>query len=165
MPKGSKKKSAAAAEGKPLQGTKKLRLKANSKAKRAGLTFPVGRVERFIRERRVAPRVSGEASVMATAALEYVMTEIIEDAVKKCDEAKVVRLTTAYLNQSMSSDQVQRLLLLTQDATGPGIVHPINIFPDPEAGEKKQKKKKSKTQKQRKGESAEGAGSGSGSSE
>lgn len=50
----------------------------NTRTKRAGLVFPVGRTERLMRERRVAARIGGTAAVYLAAVLEYVAREIVE---------------------------------------------------------------------------------------
>lgn len=50
--------------------------------KRAGLVFPVSRVKRAFKKGNYAPRIGLGASIMTTAALEYLSAEIFELAGK-----------------------------------------------------------------------------------
>ena len=50
----------------------------------AGITFPVGRVGRFLRKGKYTPRTSATAAVMIASALEYLTTEVITLAGKLC---------------------------------------------------------------------------------
>eukprot|EP00001_Collodictyon_triciliatum_P180909 32276_2 len=51
---------------------------ATSRSKKAGLTFPVGRVHRFLRDSGVADRIGAGAPVYLAAVLEYLAAEILE---------------------------------------------------------------------------------------
>lgn len=53
------------------------RQKPVSRSKRAGLSFPIGRIDRFLRKGRYAPRISCGASVFMTSVLEYLSAEVL----------------------------------------------------------------------------------------
>jgi len=52
-------------------GDKKGGGKSVTRSTRAGLQFPVGRMSRFLKDGRYAPRVGGGAPVYMAAVLEY----------------------------------------------------------------------------------------------
>ena len=45
---------------------------------RAGVIFPVGRLNRLLRQGRYAPRVGGSAGAFMAGALEYIAAEVLE---------------------------------------------------------------------------------------
>ncbi len=53
------------------------RSKPISRSKKAGLTFPIGRVDRYLREGKYAERISDSASIYLAAVLEYLTAEIL----------------------------------------------------------------------------------------
>lgn len=63
--------------GKERSNTKKKKSPVTRNA-RAGLTFPVGRISRFMREGRYACRQSANASVYMAAVLEYLVAELLD---------------------------------------------------------------------------------------
>ena len=48
-----------------------------SKASKAGLVFPVGRIKRLLKERMVGQRVGGNSAIYLGAVLEYLTAELI----------------------------------------------------------------------------------------
>ena len=48
------------------------------RSQKAGVTFPVGRIERHLRKGKYASRISSSASVYMAAALEYLSAEVLE---------------------------------------------------------------------------------------
>merc|ERR1712194_829839 len=61
-------------------GAKMCPVKKSSKSsnKKAGLTFPIGRVARYMKKGRFSHRVGKNASVFMSAVLEYVVAEVME---------------------------------------------------------------------------------------
>ena len=64
--------------GKGKGGRGKGLNKRLTKSARAGLEFPVGRIGRFLKKGRYAPRVGTGAAVYLGAILEYLTAEILE---------------------------------------------------------------------------------------
>ena len=52
--------------------------KTMSRSARAGITFPVGRMARYMRDMRVADRIGAGAPVYLAAVIEYLTAEILE---------------------------------------------------------------------------------------
>ena len=52
--------------------------KKHTKSARAGLVMPVGRVHRYLKLGRYAPRTSAAASVYLSAVIEYLVAEVNE---------------------------------------------------------------------------------------
>lgn len=50
----------------------------SSRSKRAGITFPVGRVQRFLKKGQYSERVGAGAAVYLSSVLEYLTAEILE---------------------------------------------------------------------------------------
>ena len=65
-------------KGKGGRGKGKTGGKATSKAAKAGLQFPVARLNRFLKKGKYATRVGVGAGVYMGAVLEYLCAEILE---------------------------------------------------------------------------------------
>ena len=76
--KGGKEKGGTGLGGKG-KGRKKGS-KVISMSKRAGLTFPVGRLRRYLKRGRYAPRIGKGAAIFLAAVIEYVAAEVLEIA-------------------------------------------------------------------------------------
>lgn len=76
MPKAAKKSGEAptgSVKGSDAQGKKSV-----SKSQRAGLTFPVARINRFMKCNSGMKRIGGSAPVYMTAVIEYMTAEIMQ---------------------------------------------------------------------------------------
>ena len=71
------KKSGSKKGGSRVSGTKK-----------AGITFPVGRIGKVLRKGKYTPRTSASAAVFMAAALEYLSSETLELAAKMLNTKK-----------------------------------------------------------------------------
>ena len=66
------------AGGKGGRGKGKQAARPVSRASKAGLQFPVGRIARFMKQGRYAERVGAGAPVYLAAVLEYLAAEVLE---------------------------------------------------------------------------------------
>lgn len=64
--------------GNGIMSKKKQKKQSKSRAERAGLTFPVSKINRHLRESKKSKRVAATAPVYLSAVLEYAASEIIE---------------------------------------------------------------------------------------
>ena len=97
--------------GKGKGGRGKTGAKSVSRSSKAGLTFPVGRVARFLKQGRYAPRVGGGAPVYLAAVLEYLCAEILELAGNAARDNKRTRITPRHLQLAARNDEELNKLL------------------------------------------------------
>ncbi len=71
--------------------------KYETRTKRAGITFPVGRVHRFLRKTKRTQRISSDAAVYLASVLEYVVAEIVELAGHTAKDEKRKRITPRHV--------------------------------------------------------------------
>lgn len=77
--------------------------KSTSRAERAGLLFPVSKVNRHLRESRKSKRVGAGAPVYLAAVMEYACNEILELAEKQLGKKKK-RITPAEIMRGIRTD-------------------------------------------------------------
>ena len=75
-----------------------------SRSARAGLTFPVGRVHRYLREGRYAARVSSSAPIFMAAVLEYLTIELLELAGNAARERGRKRIMPRHILLAIRTD-------------------------------------------------------------
>ena len=99
-----------------------------TKAARAGLQFPVGRIARFMKQGRHAERVGAGAPVYLAAVLEYLAAEVLELAGNGAKDNKETRIIPRHIQLAVRNDEeLNRLLKDTTIASG-GVLPYINSF-------------------------------------
>jgi len=101
-----------------LDPKKKMKGKsnANSRSKKAGLMFPVGTIDRKLKDMDIAKRVGAGAPVFLAAVLEYLTAEVLELAGdhakddpkaggKKSDEKKKTRILPRHIATAIHKDE------------------------------------------------------------
>lgn len=90
---------------------RKAKTKGSSRSKKAGLTFPVGRVNRMMKQQAPASRIGEAASIMTTAILEYVAAEVFEMAGTVAKDNKKQRIMPRHIMCAIKSDaEINKLL-------------------------------------------------------
>ena len=85
--------------------------KATSRSAKAGLQFPVGRVARYMKNMRVAPRIGAGAPVYLAAVMEYLAAEILELAGNAARDNKKTRIIPRHLQLAVRNDEELNKLL------------------------------------------------------
>ncbi len=103
-------------------GTKQV-----SRSARAGLSFPVGRIARLLKNGRYAQRVGLGSSVYLAAVLEYLVAEILEVSVMVVRQNKKNRIIPRYIFLGLKEDEEFNKLFAHTIITASG-VKPDNKF-------------------------------------
>merc|ERR1712206_58199 len=99
-----------------------------TKAARAGLQFPVGRIARFMKQGRHAERVGAGAPVYCAAVLEYLAAEVLELAGNAAKDNKKSRIVPRHIQLAIRNDEeLNKLMSRTTIASG-GVLPNINVF-------------------------------------
>ena len=93
--------------GKGAKGArgKKAATGRKTKSSKAGLTFPVGRLARFLKKGRYAKRVGAGAPVYMAAVLEYLVAELIELSGNAAKDNKKTRIIPRHIQLAVKNDQ------------------------------------------------------------
>jgi len=111
-----------------------------SRSSKAGLTFPVGRIARYLRLGGYAKRVGAGAPVYLAAVLEYIVAEVLELAGNAAKDNKKKRIIPRYIQLAVrNDDELDKFFGNVTIASG-GVLPNINAVLLPK---KKKTKKKS----------------------
>ncbi|KAI3974301.1 hypothetical protein MKX01_030970 [Papaver californicum] len=102
------------------------RKKAVTKSAKAGLTFPVGRMARYLKKGSYAQRVGSGAPVYLAAVLEYLAAEVLELAGNAAKDNKKSRIIPRHLCLAIRNDQELRKLLAGVTIASGGVLPNIN---------------------------------------
>ncbi|CAF0717302.1 unnamed protein product [Brachionus calyciflorus] len=80
------------------------RAKSKSKSSRAGLQFPVGRINRMLKKGNYSSRVGSGAPVYLAAVLEYLTAEILELAGNAARDNKKTRIIPRHIQLAIRND-------------------------------------------------------------
>ncbi|KAL5707424.1 hypothetical protein ACHQM5_018326 [Ranunculus cassubicifolius] len=111
------------AAGRKAGGPKK---KSITKSVKAGLTFPVSRLARYLKKGRYAKRVGVGAPVYLAAVLEYLAAEVLELAGNAAKDNKKSRIIPRHLNLAIRNDQELGNLLSGITIAHGGVLPNIN---------------------------------------
>ena len=85
--------------------TKKGKSGVKSRSSKAGLTFPVGRIGRYLKKGRFAQRIGAGAPVYVAAILEYLTAELLELAGNAAKDNKKNRISPRHIQLAVKNDE------------------------------------------------------------
>jgi len=95
---------------------------SRSKSKRAGLHFPVGRIQRKLRQSKQAKRVSEGAGIYLAAVLEYLTAEVLELAAVETFSERKKRIMPKHIMMAVRRDDELDEFLQRVTFAGTGVV-------------------------------------------
>jgi histone H2A len=98
----------------------------STRSSKAGLTFPVGRLARHLREGKFAERVGTGAPVYLAAVLEYLAAEIMELAGNAAKDNKKTRIVPRHIQLAIRNDEELNTLLSSITIASGGVMPNIH---------------------------------------
>merc|ERR1719158_1961211 len=114
--------------------------KNTTKSTRAGLTFPVGRMTRYLRDGNYSKRCSLGAGIFMAAVLEYLMAEVVELAGSACRDNKRKTINPRHLMLAVRNDEELSTLFHDAIIPGGGVLPNVHAVLLPKNKKKKKKK-------------------------
>ncbi|XP_075216805.1 core histone macro-H2A.1-like isoform X2 [Lycorma delicatula] len=108
------------------RGILKKRQKAISKSQRANVTFPVGRMRRFLKNGTHKLRIGIGAPVYMAAVIEYLTAEVLELAGNAARDNKKGRVTPRHILLAVANDEELHLLLKNVIIASGGVLPKIH---------------------------------------
>ena len=135
--------------GKGKGGRGKSGGKAQTRSSKAGLQFPVGRVNRFLKEGRYAARIGGGAPVYLAAVLEYLAAEVLELAGNAARDNKKRRIVPRHIQLAIRNDEELNKLMNGVTIASGGVLPNIHsvLLPKQKKGAAEAKPAKAKKRK------------------
>lgn len=122
--------------------------KSTTRSAKAGVSFPVGRLARYLREGRYAERVGAGAPVFLAAVLEYLCAEILELSGNAARDNKKQRINPRHIQLAIRNDD--ELSILLSDV----VIAAGGVLPSQEVQVSSGKKKGAKAAKKTAGKTA-----------
>ncbi|XP_061385306.1 histone H2A-beta, sperm-like [Danaus plexippus] len=89
----------------PASSISRKRTKTLSKSDRAGLSFPVGRIFRYLKRGRYSNRISAGSAVYLAAVLEYLCAEVLELSGDAARDHQKTRITPRHIQLAVRNDE------------------------------------------------------------
>ena len=93
---------------------------------RAGITFPIGRIGRYMRTKRFTKRVGIGAPIVLASVMEYLCLEVVEIAGDVCKEFGKKRITPRHIELAVRGDDELARLFLNTSFANAGVAPYIN---------------------------------------
>ena len=127
-------------KGKGKKGRNNKENKAKTRSEKAGLTFPVGRIARFLKNGNYTQRIGGGAPVYMTAVLEYICAELLELSGNAAKDHRKSRIRPRDIQLAIRSDEELNIVMGNAIIAAGGVMP--HILPELLPDNKKRKGKK-----------------------
>lgn len=114
------------------------RKKALSRSAKAGLSFPVGRIARYLKKGRYAERIGAGAPVYLAAVLEYLCAEVLELAGNAARDNKKTRIVPRHIQLAIRNDEELSKLLGGVTISAGGVLPNVHSMLLPKKSAKKE---------------------------
>ncbi|XP_021192679.2 histone H2A, sperm [Helicoverpa armigera] len=104
----------------------RLRAKPKSRSRRAGITLPVGRIHRILKNGNYAPRIGGGAAVYMAAVLDYLASELLELSANAADDNNRSRISPRHILLAVRNDDELNKMLAGVTISEGGVMPHIN---------------------------------------
>lgn len=123
--------------GKGKGGRGNMEGKTMSRSARAGITFPVGRMARYMRDMRIADRIGAGAPVYLAAVIEYLTAEILELAGNAAQDSKKNRVVPRHIQLAVRNDEELNTLFGNVTIASGGVIPFVHseLLPEKKEGE------------------------------
>ncbi|KAI9252876.1 histone-fold-containing protein [Phascolomyces articulosus] len=98
----------------------------STRSEKAGIQFPVGRIDRYLRKDRYAQCIGATAPVYMAAVLEYLAAEILELAGNAARDNKKIRITPCHIQLAVGNDDELKKLLTGVTIAQGGVIPNIH---------------------------------------
>lgn len=115
--------------------------KGQTRSARAGLSFPVGRIGRYLKQGKYAERVGAGAPVYAAAVLEYLSAEVLELAGNAAKDNKKSRIIPRHIQLAVKNDEELNRLMDRAIIANGGVIPNINAALLPKKGKEEKEEK------------------------
>ena len=128
----------------------RVKERPRAESSRAGITFPVGRIARYMRDMRVADRIGAGAPVYLAAVLEYLTAEILELAGNVAQEGKKNRVIPRHIQLAVRNDEELNALLGNVTIASGGVMPFVHseLLPEKKEGEEDDEKEDKEDEKE-----------------
>jgi histone H2A len=113
-------------KGKSGRGKNMTTSGKSTRSHKAGLTFPVGRIARYLKEGKFAERVGTGAPIYMSAVLEYLAAEIMELAGNAAKDNKKTRIVPRHIQLAIRNDEELNNLLSSITIASGGVMPNIH---------------------------------------
>uniref|UniRef100_T1J7E7 Histone H2A n=1 Tax=Strigamia maritima TaxID=126957 RepID=T1J7E7_STRMM len=110
--------------------------KSESRSRRAGLHFPVGRIHRLLRKGKYSERVGAGAPVYLAAVLEYLAAEVLELAGNAARDNKKLRIIPRHIQLAIRNDEEFNKMLSSVTIAEGGVLPNIQTILLPKKSDK-----------------------------
>ncbi|KAF5834421.1 histone H2A [Dunaliella salina] len=112
--------------------------KQMSRSAKAGLSFPVGRIARYLKKGKYAERIGAGAPVYLAAVLEYLCAEVLELAGNAAKDNKKNRIVPRHIQLAVRNDEELSKLLGGVTISSGGVLPNVHSMLLPKKAPKKE---------------------------
>ena len=109
-----------------------------SRSAKAGLSFPVGRIARYLKKGKYAERIGAGAPVYLAAVLEYLCAEVLELAGNAARDNKKTRIVPRHIQLAIRNDEELSKLLGGVTIANGGVLPNVHSMLLPKKSAKKE---------------------------